>query len=320
MKKVILIVLLVGLPAYAQTDARTDELSVDLKTLGRIATLAKNLRDTRQVMDAIVDENVEQYREPRGDGTYRWASLSREEAGRETVEKTVDRVRSESKLTTINASASKGYRVSVAVPRKKGVFADNNPVFVQNILAEWTTFDGRRHQQDIPVNVWVKPGDAHGVALPEIGKSVKVAVNTGIESSDKKAVAEVSVLQAKLVDDPANPNYPIVRRLLGISALLDKDPIKRTDLKTAIDDALLALPGELQKRFNEDTQTAAQRLALAQRGEMRGSVSFGDATPDVVARLEEIHKLLSGTYDDQSRAREKILALIELLRAPSALP
>lgn len=305
---------------FGQVDRRIETVTVDLKALGRITSLAKNLYDTRQVMTAILDENVEQFREPQGDGTYRWASLQREEASRIKEERTADKVQSESELTKVTVSASKAYRAVINVPRKRGVFAENNQVYVRNVIVEWTAFNGRRNQQDIPIDVWIKPGDSHGVALPEIGKSVKVVAHVGVEKSDKRAVVEVALLQAKLVDDPANPNFPVVRRLLGIRALLEKDQIKRSDLKTAVDDAILALPGELQKRFSESEAEAAQRLERARSGQMRGSVSFGDATPDVVAQLEEIGRLLSGNYEEQSRAREKIQALIELLRAPTPTP
>jgi hypothetical protein len=300
----------------AQNDPRLEAVSTDLKALSRIATLTKNIYDTKQVMLAIVDDNIEQFREPQGDGSYRWASLQREEAGRVKQERTIDRVSTEDKLTTFELSAPRGYRVIVMVPRKRGVFTENNPVHIRNILVEWTEFNGRRHQQDLAVDVWVKPGDSHGVALPDIGKTAKVVVHAGIEASDKRAVAETALLQAKLVDDPANPHFPIVRRLLGIRALIDRDQIRRSDLKTAVDEAILAVPGEMQKRFAETEVQTSERLARATSGQMRGAVGFGDATPDVIVQLEEVGRLLSGTYEEQSRAREKLQALIELLRAP----
>lgn len=316
MRRIAFGLIFVAATLHAQVDPRMEAVTTDLKALSRIATLVKNIYDTRQVMLAMVDENIEAFREPTGDGTYRWASLQREEASRVKRERTVDKVHTETNLTTFDLSASKGYRVLMMVPKKRGVFAENNPVFVRSVQVEWTEFNGRRHQQDIPVNEWVRPGDSHGIALPDIGKTTKVTLHAGIENSDKRAVAEAALLQARLVDDPANPNFPVVRRLMGIRALLDRDQIRRSDLKTAIDEAILAAPGELQKRFAETAAQASDRLALASSGELRGTVGFGDATPDVIAQLEEIGKLLSGNFEEQSRAREKLQALIELLRAP----
>lgn len=302
--------------AFAQSDERLEDVTTDLRALGRVASLSRNLMETRQVMNALVDENIDEFREPNGDGTYRWATFQREEESRVTEQRTVDKVHTESKLTPVTVSASRGYRLQVAVPKKKGFLSENNPVFVRNAVVEWTGFDGRRHQQDLPINAWVKVGDSHGVPLPDIGKSAKVIVNLGIESGDKKAVADAALLQAKLIDDPANPNYPVVRRLLGIKAMLGRDPIRRSDLKTAVDEALLSIPGEMQKRFTEDINQAEQRVSLARSGAMRGSVGFGDATPDVVSQLTEINRLLAGNFEEQSRAREKLQALLELLRAP----
>lgn len=316
MKHAAIFVMLFAGTLLGQNDPRLETVSNDLKAIGRVASLSRNLTETRQVMEAIVDENIENFREPAGDGTYRWANYQREEAGRIKDERTVDRIHTEEKLTTVTISGSRAYRVLVSVPRKKGFIAENNPVFIRNIVAEWTGFDGARHQQDIPVNAWVKPGDSHGVPLPEIGKNVKAILNLGAENSEKKAVAEVALMQARLVDDPTSPNFPVVRRLLGIKALLDRDSIRRSDLKNAVDEALLALPGELQKRFSEDEALAEQRMAMARSGQLTGTIGFGDATPDVISKLDEINNLLSGNFSEQSLAREKLQALIELLRAP----
>src|SRR5581483_1652656 len=107
-------------------DPKIDQVDADLRALSRIAALSKDLNDQRQVMLAIVDDDLESLRERRPDDTYRWASLQREEAGRVKDQKTVERVQTEKELREVTITAPNAYRVEVSVPTKQGVFAKNN--------------------------------------------------------------------------------------------------------------------------------------------------------------------------------------------------
>lgn len=306
-------------PPSVPRHAKIDALAADLHALARIVDVSKDLRDSRKILLAIVDDNVEKLREKREDGTYRWASLQREEGGRVTEERPVQKVQTEKELNTITVTAPNAFRVLVTVPRKRSLVSANNRVFVRNVIADFTGFDGKTTRHEIPVNVWINPGDSYGVALPEIGKSVKAIVAVGVESGNKQAVASAALLQAKLVDNPASQYYPAVTRLLKIRDLVKTNDIPRGALKTAIDEALLALPGELEKRAADLTQAEQARKQMMQTGMTTGQILAGDATPDVVKELSEIHRLLGGTLEQQAEARKRLRNLIDSL-APNQVP
>lgn len=313
------VLLLLALPSLALDPATTPDKNIemlanDLHALGRVTSVAKDLPDSRQVLLAIIDSDVETLRVARGDGTYQWASLQREEGGRARDEKTIEHVYTEKELRYVTVSAPNGYRVEVIVPRKRGTFAANNRVWVRNVLVDSTAFDGKTSHHEIPVNQWVNPGDATGVPLPEIGKSVKATAELGVESGSKAAVAEVAVLQAKLVDDPNSPYFPAVKKLLQIRDLTAAKDMNRGALKTAIDEALLALPGELEKRTAEQEEAARVRKQMAEMGTTTGSIALGDATPDVVNEMADIARMLSGTLQEQTDARARLEALIAKLK------
>lgn len=176
------------------------------------------------------------------------------------------------------------------------------------MIVDSTGFDGKTVHQEIPVNAWVNPVDSNGLALPEIGKNVKVTVELGVESGDKKAVADVALLQAKLVDDLTSPYFPAVQRLLRIRDVLTPKDVNRGFLKTTVDEALLSMPGELEKRAAEQTSAADRRKAST------GTINAGDASPDAIAALQEISRLLGGTLQDQTDARTKLQGLIDSLQ------
>src|SRR6266496_3387093 len=92
MRKALLVVVMLSLIVpVASADEKIDLVASDLRALSRVATLASELNDARQVMLAIVDNDVENLRERRDDDTYRWASLQREEASRVKDQKAVER-------------------------------------------------------------------------------------------------------------------------------------------------------------------------------------------------------------------------------------
>jgi len=312
--------------AFAQTpsgatiphDAKIDAVISDLRSISRIVTLASDPSDSRQVMLAMIDSDIEAMRDRRPDDTFRWASLQREEGSRVTDEKAIERVQTEKELREVTLSGPNGYRVEITVPTKRSLLSANNRVYVRNVIVDSTGYDGKTQHHEIPVNAWVNPGDATGVPLPEIGKSVTAKTELGVESGDKRAVAQVTLLQAKLVDDPTSPYFPAVKRLLEVRHLVAAKGMNRGQLKNTADEALLAMPGELEKRAAVQSAAAEQRRIDLATGATRGSISVGDATPDVVAALREIARLFGGTLQEQTDARSRLQTLLESLQPPAA--
>jgi RNase P/RNase MRP subunit POP5 len=294
------------------TDEKMDQVAADFRSLSRIAALASNLNDSRQVMLAMVDNDLENLRERRPDETYRWASLQRLEASRVKDQKSIERVQTEKELREVTLSAPNAYRVEVSVPTKQSLMSKNNRVYIRNVIVDSTGFDGKTTHQEIAVNEWVNPGDAHGVPLPEIGKSVKAIVELGVESGDKHAVADVALLQAKLTDDPMSPYFPAAQRLLKIREVLTAKDLNRGMLKTTVDEALLSLPGEMEKRTAEMSSLAGRRR------QSTGVIAAGDASPDVLAALQQISHLLGGTLQEQTEARAKLQTIIDSLQEKPA--
>jgi hypothetical protein len=305
-------------PRPAIDEHRLAELATNVKAVQRVITLSSDLKQNRQVITAMVDEDIEALREPRDNGTYRWASLQREEDSRVTAQKEIEMVHSEEKLNSVSVSGKRAFRVQVDVPKKQSTFRTNNRVWIRDIAIEWTSFGGETTRTEVPVGVWVNPGDGHGVALPDIAKSAQVVVSLGVETGSKKAVADVSVLQAKLVDDPKAPHYPLITRLLDIRRQIgEKDP-RRGDLKSSVDEAVLIIPGEMKERVAEYAAATEERKAIALKGVMKQTIDVGDATPDVTFALSEVSTLLGGSLEQQNEGRTKLLKLIETLTPKAA--
>lgn len=291
-----------------------ENLAIDLRGLSRVVALAPELGQARPLILALVDEDIDRLREPRGDGSFRWASLKAEEASRVKEEKSVEAVSTESRIDTITVSAAKAYRLMVTVPQKRSLVSANNRVFVRNALVDWTGFDGQSRKTEIPLNVWIEPGNSHSALLPDITKSAKVTFELAVESGSKKAVAEAALLQARLVDDPASPYFPAVRRLLQLRDAAASKSASRGSIRTLVDEATASLPGEWERSLAEQTARAEQRKLMLERGEIISEIRPGDASPDVIRTLHDAMIKLSGTLKEQQKAREELQLLFAKLQ------
>lgn len=291
-------------------------IAVDFKAIYRIAEFCDDMEACAPVIRKVAEQNLDMLREPRKDGTYRWASFQRIEAGRVSAEKEIIKVHTESTLDTIELTGKRSFRVVVTAPKKRSLVSSNNKIFVKDVTGEITGTDGKARAIEIPVGVWVAPGDSHSVPLDDIAISARVKVSVGVESGGKKAVANVALLEAGLVDDPLNPYHPAVKRLVAIDTIVKEKTVSRGQLKAVTEEAVLELPGEMEKLMQLREIGLKRMRQLAESGEQTGVIAVGDATPDVVHELGKASKLLTGTVAEQEQGRKAIEALIEKLSPP----
>jgi hypothetical protein len=291
-------------------------IAVDFKAIYRMAEFCDNLEPCAPVIRKVAEQNLDMLREPRSDGSYRWASFQRIEAGRVTVEKEIIKVNTEATLDVIELTGKRSFRVVVSAPKKRSLVSSNSKVFVRDVVAEVTGVDGKARTVEIPVGVWVNPGDSHSVPLDDIAISARVKVNVGVESGGKKAVASVALLQAGLVDDPLNPYHPAVKRLVAIDTIVKEKTVSRGQLKAVAEEAVLELPGEMEKLMKLREVGLKRMRQLAESGQATGTIAVGDATPDVIHELGKASTLLTGTVAEQEEGRKMLGSLLQKLSPP----
>ena len=111
------------------------------------------------------------------------------------------------------------------------------------------------------------------------------------------------------VTHPKGPDAP------SLTTEVRAKEMNRGVIKSVVDEALLSVPGELDKRAAMQAAAADRRKQLAASGEATSKINPGDATPDVIAAVQEVSRLLGGTLQDQTDARVKLKALADSLQA-----
>ncbi|HUO85553.1 MAG TPA: hypothetical protein VM534_10615, partial [Thermoanaerobaculia bacterium] len=268
------VALFIALPAIAEeppvpidpVEQRLASLATDLRALSRIAEKSKDLGRDRDLMLAIIDEQIESLREPRSGGSFRWAALEREEESRVTREQKVEHARSEAVLNTVTLETLDAYRVVVDVPPKKSLFHGNEKIFVRRIVAVERLADGSSRTEEIPVDQWVEQGGTHAVVLPRILGSALLTIEMGVESGSETALAKVSASRARLADDPKSPFYPAVTRLVAVRRALGQDSVMRRDVSQAIDEAIATIPGEVEQSIVMARAAAEERRLRMETG------------------------------------------------------
>ncbi len=281
------------------SDPRIIRLTDDLKTIHRVLEVTREADEVRKPLLAIVDDQIAELREKRADGSFRWAYLEREEGARTSEEDGVEKVFTEPGLQKIAVSAPGAYRFAVTVPMKRNLVSANQPIFVRSAAVEITGFDGRTTRSEQKIEVWIKPGESRSFPLSEIAKSARVVIEAGVESGEKKGVARLSLLQARLVNDPKGPFFDSLQRLDAIRGRMAADKIRKDELRTLVDEALVKLPGEMERR-------------MARTGAGPSTIT---TTPEVLVELERISALMTGDLQRQAEGRERLAALLRQLRS-----
>lgn len=297
---------------------RVSDLGADLKAFDRMAEFCDNLDPCAAVIRRVADENLEMLREPRGDGSYRWANLQRIEAGRRSSDGEIVKVHSEAELDTIAVAGQRIYSAIISVPKRRTMFSSNNKVWVRDLVVESEMVDGRTRTYEIPVGEWIEPEDSRTVPLEDVALKARVVARLGVQTGNTKSAAEVTILEASLVDDPRNPYYPFVRQFKGIGEVVAARRPDRSQLRTLTREAVLNLPGEME-RLVALREERLETMRREERGEDEGIV-VGDATPDVVHEMQKAATLLAGTATEQQEGRAKLEKLIEKLLPPPAEP
>lgn len=132
----------------------------------------------------------------------------------------------------VESSGDHIYAVRVAVPRKRSLIRENNPVYVGTVEITYE-IDGRTRTKEEPVNAWMNPDTSRTIDLSGIADRAHVTVDAyTAKRHAKQALVEIHLQQAVPTDDPANPAYPTIRMLQRL----------REDPET-IDDEIAAVEG-----------------------------------------------------------------------------
>ena len=291
-----LLMLMTAAAAPAQTTPMP-RVADDAKVIDRVAEASK--KDLPQdLLKRIVNEDIELLRGKRADGSYQYAAYDKMEAGRVSESYSVDPEKKESVLEIRGPFA---YRLVLSAPSRRMMVTRNKHVYVDRAEIEYIPLnDSTKKYQTSRIGAWIEPGTSKNVELNEIARQATVRVFG--HADDSYGNLDLTLIQAKVFDDPASPYADAVA---SEKAIL-----------TAIDHSDVASIRAMAQRIATSLQpNVAAQVPVMPAKTVEVTASKNDA--EVLGELQSIEDLLTGSDAERRQGLDRLHQLVRKMRTGS---
>ena len=286
--------------AFAQPMQRVAE---DAIVINRVAEASKRDLPT-DLLKRIVAEDIDLLRGKRADGTFEFATYERLEAGRQTQEFSVNP--SKEKMETLELRGAFAYRVIVEVPRRRLIVGRNRPVWLERIDVEYLgTGSAQVQTTTLEVKAWLQPGEVRPVDLPAIGRQVTARVIATADENHGYGNIEVTLVQARIVDNPDSPYADAIGSAKAIQRALDNNDVK--SIRAMAQRMRASLGGGTAPRVVSTPVPAASSIDVRPQTDAAAQL-------ELQAELQLIEDLLTGSEAERREGLDRLHQMIRRLR------
>jgi hypothetical protein len=292
--------LLIATTVSAQTPA--PRVADDAKVIDRVAQVSK--RDLpKDLLRRIVDEDVDLLRGKRTDGTYQYAGYERLEAGRVSDSFSVE-ARDNDDYSRLEIRGENAYRVIVALPSRRMLVTKNRRVWVDRVDIEYLPQGATTSKlQSVKVGAWLEPGTSRNVDFDAIARQATVRVFARADKKDGYGNVTLTLVQARIFDNPDSPFADAVTSLKTMQRSLEKSDIASI---RSMASRVMASLGAVEAPSVRSIDVIAPRVEVA---------TTSAPSPDVVRELQEIEDLLTGSETERRQGADRLHQLLRRLRA-----
>ncbi len=292
-----------GIAAQPQP-AAVARVGDDARVLDRVAEASK--KDLpRELLRRIVDEDIDILRGKRPDDTYQYAGYERMEAARSSESYSVDPDRAD-QLSKLEVKGTFAYRLIISSPNRRMLVTKNRRVFLDHVEIEYMPQTSRTTKyQNVKLGVWLEPNETKGVDFDEIARNATVRVYARADKETGYGNVDVTLLEARVFDDPNSPYADAVSSLKAIGKALDHDDVS----------SVRAMAQHLGQSLPSTTPSNPARAAVdvvASRTEPAPAAERAPAAE--VPELEAIEDLLTGNDAERRQGVDRLHQLIRRLR------
>ena len=277
-----------------------ERVADDALVIDRVAEASK--RDLPvDLLKRIVSEDIDLLRGKRADGTYEFATYERLEAGRQTETFSVNPRKEQ--METLEMKGAFIYRVIVDVPKRRLIVGRNRPVWIERIDVEYFAGSSSQSQRTtLDVKAWLQPGDVRPIDLPAVARQATARVIAAADPKHGYGNVDVTLVQARIVDNPDSPYADAVASAKAIQRALENGDVK----------SMRAMAQRMR------TSLGAQRVMAVPTP--AASTLEVRATNDVASQLElqtelqVIEDLLTGSEAERREGLDRLHQMIRRLR------
>jgi hypothetical protein len=299
MKRLAFAALLVATTALAQTPAT--RVADDAKVIDRVAQASK--KDLpRDLLRRIVDEDVDLLRGKKSDGTYQYAGYERLEASRISDSFSIE-PKGEDDLRRIELRGDQTYRLVIGLPSRRMLVTKNKRLWVDRADIEYIPQGGSTSKvQSVKIGAWIEPGTSRNVDFDEIARQATVRVFARADKKDGYSNVVLTLIQARIFDNPDSPYADAVASLKAIQRALDHSDIA----------SIRSMASRVMRGLGAVEAPAVRTVdVIAPRVDTTASAA---PSADVVRELQEIEDLLTGNEAERRQGADRLHQLLRRLR------
>jgi hypothetical protein len=294
--KRLVFILLVATGAFGQMQRAADDALV----IDRVAEASRRDLPT-DLLRRIVNEDIDLLRGKRADGTFEFASYERLEADRRTQSFSIQPRKD--KMDTVTMKGSFIYRVVVDVPKRRLLVGRNRPVWIERIDVEYLPQGNSQVQHTtLEVKAWLQPGEVRPVDLPAVARQLTAKVIATADEKQGYGNIDVTLIHARIVDNPESPYADAVSSAKAILRGLDNGDVK----------SIRAMAQRMGESLGAN-RAVSRPTPAASMVDVRPAPDLG-AQLEMQTELQLIEDLLTGTEAERREGMDRLHQLIRRLR------
>jgi hypothetical protein len=286
--------------AMAQTPV--GRVAQDARVVDRVAEVSK--RDLpRDLLKRMLDEDIDLLRGKRNDGTYQYATWERLEAGR--IEDSFSiQTSAEDKFTKSQVRGEFVYRVVLDVPSRRMIVTHNRPIWIDRVEIEYVPQSSPTTKTQVAkIGAWLQPGELKPIEIDDVARQATVRVFSRTDPKSGYGNLDVTLIKAKIFDNPDSPYADAVASAKAIERGLDHDDVS----------SIRAMAQRMAADLQPQVPTAHTVEVTAPR------VDVAPAPPspvnsDIYGELQSIEDLMTGSDTEKRQGLDRLHQLLRRLR------
>jgi hypothetical protein len=293
MKRVVLFSLLTAVTAAAEVPVA--RVADDAKAVDRVAAASK--RDLpRDLLRRMINDDIELLRGHRSDGAYEYASYERMEAGRTSESLSVTE-----KEQRLELRGSFVYRLLIESPSRRLLVTKNRRVWVDRVEIEYIPDRGGPSKiQNVKIESWLEPGTNQTIDLTDIARQATVRVYAHSDKDAGYGNIVLSLIQARVFDNPDSPYADAVASAKAILRGLDHDDVPSIRA--------------MATRMYNDLQPAVVGAAAGAPPKTIEVIAPRTNDAEIYQELQAIEDLLTGTENERRQGLDRLHQFIRKFR------
>ena len=276
----------------AAVDIPVARVADDAKAIDRVAQASK--RDLPgDLLRRIVNDDIELLRGHHPDGTYEYAGFERFEAGRTSKSFSVD-----SRDHTLEVHGSFVYKLQIDSPSRRMLVTRNRKVYLDHVEVDYIplTPGAARKTQSVKIEEWLEAGQQRSVDFEAIAKEATVRLFAHSDKATGYGNLELSLIQARVIDNADSPYADAVASAKAISRAIDHSDVS-------------SIRAMAQRMYNDLQPNAPASSTVT----VAATPQKVDA--DLLSELQSIEDLLTGTEVERRQGLDRLHQLVRKLRS-----